>query len=43
MARTIATAVIVGGAAYVAYRCVRVFPSLIRVFWPSIPTNLAVP
>lgn len=37
----IAGGVIVGG--YLAYRVIRMLPSLLPPLWPSIPANLAVP
>jgi len=40
----VATVVIVGGAAYVVYRCVRMIPSIvIPPLWPTIPINVVVP
>jgi len=31
------------GAGYLAYRCVRMLPSLFPPLWPTIPANIAVP
>jgi RHS repeat-associated protein len=41
--RTVATTVVVGGTAYVIYRCVRMVPSLFPPLWPTIPANAAIP
>lgn len=39
-----ATVVVVGGGiAYVAYRCLRMLPSLVPPLWPTIPANVAIP
>ena len=38
-----ATVVVVGGTAYIVYRCVRMLPSLAPPLWWTIPGNLAVP
>lgn len=37
------TVVVVGGSAYIAYRCIRFLPSLYPPLWPTIPYNLATP
>lgn len=41
--RTVATTVVMGGTAYVVYRCVRMVPSLFPPLWPTIPANAAIP
>ena len=38
-----ATVVAAGGAAYIIYRCIRMAPSLLPPFWPTIPANMAIP
>lgn len=38
-----ATVVVVGGAAYVIYRCMRMLPSLVPPLWPTIPANAVMP
>ncbi len=38
-----ATVVVVGGTAYVVYRCLRMLPSLLPPLWPTIPANVVVP
>ena len=38
-----AQVVMVGGTAYILYRCVRMVPSLFPPLWPTIPANAAVP
>jgi RHS repeat-associated protein len=35
--------VMVGGTAYLAWRCLRMLPSLLPAFWPTIPANVVVP
>ncbi|MCW8930772.1 MAG: hypothetical protein OQL19_11090 [Gammaproteobacteria bacterium] len=39
----VAQTIIVGGATYVVYRCIRMLPSLLPPLWPSIPANAAIP
>ena len=39
----VATVVVVGGTAYVVYRCLRMIPSLFPPLWPTIPGNLVLP
>lgn len=40
----VVTGVAVVGAGYIAYRCLRMLPSLVfPPAWPTIPVNLAVP
>ena len=39
----VATAVVVGGTAYIVYRCIRMIPSLAPPLWPTIPANAAIP
>jgi RHS repeat-associated protein len=41
--RMVATTFVVGGTAYVIYRCVRMIPSLFPPLWPTIPANAAIP
>jgi hypothetical protein len=31
------------GAGYIAYRCLRLFPSLFPPLWPTLPANLLAP
>jgi RHS repeat-associated protein len=35
--------VMVGGTAYIVYRCIRMLPSLLPPFWWTIPGNVAAP
>ena len=39
----VATSVVVGGIAYIVYRCVRMVPSLLPPLWPTIPANAIAP
>jgi hypothetical protein len=41
----VGTTVVAGGVTlgYVAYRVIRFLPSLIPIFWETIPANLAIP
>ena len=41
--RNVATSVVVGGVAYIVYRCVRMIPSLFPPLWPTIPANAIAP
>ena len=41
--RTAATTIVVGGTAYVIYRCIRMIPSMIPPMWATIPANAAIP
>ena len=41
--KKVATTVVVGGTAYIVYRCLRMVPSLFPPLWPTIPGNLVVP
>jgi hypothetical protein len=38
-----ADVIIVGGTAYIVYRCLRMIPSLAPPLWWTIPENLAIP
>jgi RHS repeat-associated protein len=35
--------ILTGGATYVIYRCIRMFPSLFPPLWPTIPANATIP
>jgi RHS repeat-associated protein len=39
----VATVFMVGGTAYIVYRCIRMLPSLLPPFWATIPPNAAIP
>jgi len=39
----VATTAATMGAGYIAYRCLRMIPSLLPPLWPTIPANIAVP
>ncbi|MEM7173269.1 MAG: RHS repeat-associated core domain-containing protein, partial [Pseudomonadota bacterium] len=41
--RKVAGAAALGAAGYIAYRCIRMIPSLLPPFWPTIPANVAIP
>lgn len=41
--KKVATVVVVGGTAYIIYRCVRMVPSLLPPFWGTIPVNIITP
>ncbi|WP_420714755.1 RHS repeat-associated core domain-containing protein [Roseateles sp. SL47] len=38
-----AKVVVVGGTAYIVYRCLRMLPSLLPPLWPTIPANAVMP
>ncbi|MEX8514394.1 hypothetical protein [Leptothrix ochracea] len=38
-----ANVVVVGGTAYVVYRCLRMLPFLLPPFWSTIPANAVLP
>jgi len=41
--KKVATTVVIGGTAYIVYRCLRMVPSLFPPLWPTIPANVAIP
>ena len=41
--KTVATMAVAGGVVYIAYRCVRMIPSLVPPLWPTIPANALLP
>jgi RHS repeat-associated protein len=41
--KKVASLVMVGGTAYVIYRCIRMIPSLFPPLWPTIPLNAVAP